>query len=173
MPAMSDPYFAKSVTYIFEHSQQGAMGLIINRPSHTPLTEIFSQMKLDIKDTQLEDMYACFGGPVQMERGFILHPSQGNWTGTIANQNDIAVTISKDVLEALSQGRGPDKFLVAMGCAGWSAGQLEQEISQNTWLNVEAQAHIIFDLAFQDRLTAAMNLLGIDAASFSEVAGHA
>lgn len=173
MPAMTDPYFAKSVTYIFEHTNEGAMGLVINRPLDVRLDHVFSQIDINIVDTPVAELHPCFGGPVQIERGFVLHQPVGQWTGTIASHKDIAVTISKDVLEAVSSGRGPDKFLVALGFAGWEAGQLEDEIIQNAWLNVEARAPIIFDTPYQDRLTAAMHLLGIDAANLSEVAGHA
>jgi len=173
MPAMSDPYFAKSVTYIFEHNHNGAMGLVINRPLEINMDFVFSQLDLDIKNTPLEKQHPCYGGPVQMQRGFILHQPIGDWDGTIATLGNTGVTISKDVLGAIAEGAGPDKFLLALGYAGWEAGQLEAEIADNAWLTVEAQEQIIFDIPHQDKLNAAIHLLGFDAASLSEVAGHA
>lgn len=173
MPAMTDPYFAKSLTYIFEHTDQGAMGLVVNRPLEINMDHVFSQLDLDIKHSPLALEHPGYGGPVQMERGFILHQPVGNWDGTIASQGQTAVTISKDVLQAIAQGQGPEKFLLVLGFAGWSAGQLEDELSQNAWLTVEAQDHIIFDLPPQEKLNAAMHILGVNAASLPEVAGHA
>jgi len=173
MPAMTDPHFLKSVTYICQHNENGAMGIVINRPIELNLNSIFTQLHLNIPSLSIANQPAQFGGPVQIERGFILHQPPGNWDATIAVHEDTALTISKDILEAVANGKGPDKFLVALGFAGWSAGQLEEEMSKNAWLTVEACDKIIFNTPNQDKLSAAMNLLGVDYASLSEVAGHA
>ncbi len=173
MPAMTDPHFVKSVTYICEHNDTGAMGIVINRPIELDLEALFAQLNLDISEQKFASHAAQFGGPVQIERGFILHQPAGNWDSTIAIHGETALTISKDILEAVANGTGPDKFLVALGFAGWSAGQLEEEISKNAWLTVEASDDIIFNIPNKEKLNAAMKLLGVNYASLSEVAGHA
>ena len=173
MPAMTDPHFVKSVTYICEHNDTGAMGIVINRPVELNLEALFAQLNLDISEQKIASQAAQFGGPVQIERGFILHQPAGSWDSTIAIHGDTALTISKDILEAVANGTGPEKFLIALGFAGWSAGQLEEEMSKNAWLTVEATDDIIFNIPNKEKLSAAMNLLGVDYASLSEVAGHA
>jgi putative transcriptional regulator len=173
MPAMIDPHFVRSVTYICQHNETGAMGIVINRPIELNLDSLFSQLSLNISDLSIANQPALFGGPVQIERGFILHQPLGDWDSTIAKHGETALTISKDILEAIANGSGPEKFLVALGFAGWSAGQLEDEMSKNAWLSVEANDDIIFNTPHQNKLSAAMNLLGVDYASLSEVAGHA
>ncbi len=173
MPAMTDPHFVKSVTYICQHNETGAMGIVINRPMQLNLDSIFTQLHLNIFDLSIANQPAQFGGPMQIERGFILHQPPGYWEATIAINGDTALTTSKDILEAVANGIGPDKFLVALGFAGWSSGQLEDEISKNAWLTVRASNEIIFNTQNQDKLSAAMNLLGVDYARLSEVAGHA
>jgi putative transcriptional regulator len=173
MPAMTDPHFSRSVTYICQHNETGAMGIVINRPIELNLDSLFTQLHLKIPDLSIANQPAQFGGPVQIERGFILHQPVGDWDSTIATCGETALTISKDILEAVANGTGPDKFLVALGFAGWSAGQLEDEISKNAWLTVEANADIIFNTPNQDKFNAAMHLLGVDYAQLSEVAGHA
>ena len=173
MPAMKDPRFAKSVTYICEHNETGAMGVVINRPIDLNLEALFAQLNLNISELPLAKVPTQLGGPVQPERGFILHQPAGDWDCTIAVNGNTAVTTSKDILEAVANGTGPETILVALGFAGWSPGQLEDEISQNAWLTVEAKDAIIFDIPNEQKLDAAMHLLGIDLAMLSEVAGHA
>ncbi|HEX5538909.1 MAG TPA: YqgE/AlgH family protein, partial [Methylophilaceae bacterium] len=134
MPAMTDPYFAKSLTLICEHNEEGAMGVVINRPIDMQLDALFEQINLDLKGKPLATAAVHFGGPVQIERGFVLHQPAGEWQSTLTINGDTALTTSRDILEALANGDGPEKALVTLGYAGWSAGQLEQEIGLNAWL---------------------------------------
>src|SRR5512139_825659 len=173
MPAMTDPFFVKSLTYVCEHNDQGALGLVVNRPISMTLGELFEQIKLPLNANELQNMPVHFGGPVQTDRGFVLHEQGGSWQSTLAVNEHIALTTSKDILEAVGEGRGPRNLLVTLGYAGWSQGQLESEIAQNAWLSVPANEHILFELPAEERLAAAMALLGIDYASLSEDAGHA
>ena len=173
MPAMADSHFAKSVTYICEHNETGAMGVVINHPIEMKLDALFKQIKLNISDVPIAQQTVHFGGPVQIERGFVLHQPVGDWDSTIAVIGNTALTTSKDILEAVANGNGPEKILVTLGFAGWSPGQLEDEISKNAWLTVEASDSVIFDTSNPEKLNAAMALLGLDFAKFSEVAGHA
>ena len=177
MPAMTDPYFARSVTFICEHTQDGAMGVVINRPIDMTLDALFEQIGLELNQPQAT-MPVHFGGPVQVDRGFVLHTPTGAWQSTIAVSGDIALTASKDVLEALANGAGPQRLLVTLGYAGWEAGQLEDEISQNAWLsvrapNAESQESIIFNMADDEKFDAAMRLLGVDLMQLSKDVGHA
>jgi len=173
MPAMADPTFARSVTYVCEHNDQGAMGVVINRPIDMNLDDLFGQIKLELTDRDLGQTPVHFGGPVQIDRGFVLHQPVGHWQSTIAVSGDTALTTSKDILEASAHGAGPSKMLVTLGYAGWTAGQLEQELGQNAWLTVPARDSVIFDLPSEDKFNAAMGLLGLDFAKLSEQAGHA
>lgn len=178
MPAMTDPYFARSVTFICEHNQDGAMGVVINRPIDMKLKALFEQINLQLDNRPLAQNAVHFGGPVQIDRGFVLHQPAGTWDSTIAVHGDTALTTSKDILEAAAAGRGPDKILVTLGYAGWAAGQLEKELAQNAWLSVKPDSHhaqdkVIFDLPNEDKFSAAMALLGIDLAALSEEVGHA
>jgi putative transcriptional regulator len=173
MPAMTDPYFAKSLTYVCEHSEQGAMGIVVNRPISLTLSELFAQINMELKSAELEDVLVHFGGPVQTDRGFVLHEPNGEWQSTLHINNKVELTTSKDILQAIGEGHGPRNLLMTLGYAGWAQGQLEQELSQNAWLSVPADERIMFDLPAEERLPAAMALLGIDFASLSEEAGHA
>ncbi|MDD5329405.1 MAG: YqgE/AlgH family protein [Sulfuricella sp.] len=173
MPAMADPHFAKSLTYICEHSDQGALGVVVNRPIEMTLKTLFGQIGIELEaDARAQDSI-YFGGPVQMDRGFVLHQPAGEWQSTLAVNERVALTTSKDVLEAVGRGAGPHQFLVTLGYAGWEAGQLEQELAQNAWLTVPASPRIIFDLPWDERLPAAMKLLGVDFAFLADGAGHA
>lgn len=173
MPAMTDPFFAKSLTYVCEHNEQGALGIVVNRPISLTLGELFSQIQVPLDSAELEKMPVHFGGPVQTERGFVLHEEKGQWQSTLHINGKVGLTTSKDILEAVGAGNGPRNLLVTLGYAGWSQGQLEHELSQNAWLSVPASEHILFDLPAEERLTAAMTLLGVDYATLSEEAGHA
>lgn len=173
MPAMADPYFSKTVAYICEHNENGALGVIVNRPIELNLDELFEQLGIEVHDDSLATRPVHFGGPVQVDRGFVLHQPVGNWQSTIAVSGDTGLTTSKDILEAAARGTGPTRILLSLGYAGWSPGQIEQELSQNAWLTVAAEDSIIFDLPAEAKLTAAMHLLGVDFASLSEDAGHA
>ena len=173
MPSMADPYFAKSLTYVCEHNDQGALGVVVNRPIDMTLQALFERLSLTLKHKDLSDAPIYFGGPVQTDRGFVLHEPAGNWQSTLRVRDAIGLTTSKDILEAVGRGEGPDKLLVTLGYAGWSAGQLEHELGQNAWLTVEAKDAIIFDLPSEERLPAAMELLGVDYARLADSAGHA
>jgi putative transcriptional regulator len=173
MPAMTDPYFAKSLTYVCEHSEQGALGVVINKPIEMTLKMLLDQIGIDLEAESHAEELVHFGGPVQMDRGFVLHQPLGEWMSTMAVNDSVALTTSKDILEAVGRGQGPYKLLVSLGYAGWAAGQLEQELAQNAWLTVPASAAIIFDLPWEQRLPAAMQLLGVDLASLADGAGHA
>jgi putative transcriptional regulator len=177
MPAMADPFFAKSLAYICEHNEQGALGIVVNRPINLTLSELFAQIQLPLNPAELHDMPVHFGGPVQTDRGFVLHEPAGQWQSTLSISGKIGLTTSKDILQAVGEGQGPHNLLVTLGYAGWSQGQLEDELSQNAWLTVEASepdsGKILFEMSAEERLPAAMALLGIDYATLSEDAGHA
>ncbi len=173
MPAMTDPFFAKSLTYVCEHNDEGAMGIVVNRPISLTLSELFAQINMPLNQTELEDMAVHFGGPVQTDRGFVLHDTGEEWQSTLQVNDKVSLTTSKDILQAVGEGKGPKHLLITLGYAGWSEGQLEQEIADNAWLSVPATEHILFDLPAEERLAAAMALLGVDYATLSEEAGHA
>ncbi|HJV06959.1 MAG TPA: YqgE/AlgH family protein [Chromobacteriaceae bacterium] len=173
MPNMADPLFARALVYLCEHSENGALGMIVNKPSGIAMAQLFEQIDLPLEhdEIRLEPVY--FGGPVQPDRGFVLHSPVGNWQSSLLATDEIAMTTSKDVLVAVSEGRGPDKMLVTLGYAGWSAGQLEDELANNGWLTVDADPAIIFGLPPEIRYDSAMALLGFDPARLSGEAGHA
>jgi putative transcriptional regulator len=173
MPNMADPYFARTLTYVCEHNDQGALGIVVNRPIDMTLQALFERLSLTLRDREIGGAPIYFGGPVQTDRGFVLHAPTGHWNSTLRVRDLIGLTTSKDILEALGRGEGPDRILVTLGYAGWSAGQLEHELAQNAWLTVEARDAIIFDLPAEERLPAAMELLGLDFARLADVAGHA
>jgi putative transcriptional regulator len=181
MPNMADPYFARTLTYICEHNDQGALGIVVNRPIDMTLQALFERLSLNLKNNEMADAPIYFGGPVQTDRGFVLHLPAGDWQSTLkvsAGVRDgvnefIGLTTSKDILEAVGRGEGPAKLMVSLGYAGWSAGQLEHELTQNAWLTVEAKDAIIFDLPAEERLSAALELLGLDYARLADQAGHA
>lgn len=173
MPNMADPNFAGTLTYICDHSDQGALGVVVNRPTNLSLEQLFEQIGLKLDDERLINMPVYYGGPVQMERGFVLHRPVGRWNSTLSINDRVGLTTSKDILEATSRREGPAQILVTLGYAGWGPGQLEYEIKQNAWLTVAADHDVIFNLPPEERLPAAMQLLGIDFAMLSEQAGHA
>ncbi|MBA2350245.1 MAG: YqgE/AlgH family protein [Burkholderiales bacterium] len=173
MPGMVDPNFSKTLTYICEHNEQGALGLVVNRPIDLRLDALFEQISIPVSEDKYSAMPVHFGGPVQIDRGFVLHNPLGDWQSTLAVNREVGLTTSKDILQALSDGRGPRRVLVTLGYAGWAPGQLEQELGQNAWLTVPANAEVIFDTPPELRLSAAMGLLGVDFATLSGHAGHA
>jgi putative transcriptional regulator len=173
MPAMTDSNFSQTVTYIWEHNAEGALGIIINRPLQMKLADVFEQLKMPTPTESVGQQSVLQGGPVQTDRGFVLHYSGGQWEHTRAVSSRIQVTTSPDILDAMARGNGPETALVALGYAGWSAGQLEQELAQNAWLTVAADERIIFDTPYEQRWLAAGRLLGIDLATISPHVGHA
>ena len=173
MPALDDPHFRASVTFICEHNPQGALGIIINRPMNVVLSDVLKQLSLETRDLVLGGTQVYHGGPVQPERGFVIHEPQGQWEATLKVGESVGVTTSRDVLAAVADGRGPKRMFVALGYAGWEAGQLEKEIQSNSWLSTPADSSIIFDTPIEQRWQAAAKLIGVDIALLSGDAGHA
>jgi putative transcriptional regulator len=173
MPNMADPHFSRTLTYICEHNEQGALGLVVNRPLDMTLSKLLEQVSFSVTSRDCASIPIHFGGPVQTDRGFVLHAPLGQWQSTLAVGSDIGLTTSKDILQAAARGEGPRQMLITLGYAGWAPGQLEHELAQNAWLTVAAQPEVIFQLPAEERLVAAMDLLGVNYASLSENAGHA
>lgn len=173
MPNIGDPIFAGTVIFVCEHTDNGAMGIIINRPLGINLPTLFSQLSIDLSESPAKNLPVYFGGPVQTDRGFVLHQPLGQWQSTLAVSDQIGLTTSKDILTALGEGTGPDTLFITLGYTGWEAGQLEHELSQNAWLSVEADPSIIYRLPSDARYDAVLNLLGIDRGMLSGEAGHA
>jgi putative transcriptional regulator len=173
MPAMADPRFSRTLTYVCEHNDSGALGIVVNKTTDMTLSSLFEQIDVPLADETLKRAPVHYGGPVQVDRGFVLHRPLGNWQSTLAVDNDVGLTTSKDVLEAVARGEGPRDVIISLGYAGWSAGQLEQEIAQNAWLTVAADPDVLFETPVEERLPAAMRLLGIDFSRLSDAVGHA
>ncbi|MGM9488929.1 YqgE/AlgH family protein [Ideonella sp. YS5] len=177
MPGMADDTFSGTVVYLCEHSEKGALGLVINKPIDITLANLFEKVDLSLEGSDLAEQPVYFGGPVQTERGFVLHEPQGgdgqSFSSTLQVPGGLEMTTSKDVLEAMSHGQGPRRVLVTLGYSGWSAGQLEDEIGRNGWLTVAAQPDVIFDTPVDQRYERALGLLGIDPRMLSQEAGHA
>jgi len=179
MPGMVDVNFAGSVIYLFEHTEKGAMGLVVNRPTEVDLATLFDKIELKLEIAPLLEQPVYFGGPVQIERGFVLHePSPENaYSSSLAVPGGLTMTTSKDVLEAVANGQGPKNFLMTLGYSGWGAGQLEEEIALNGWINVplsrEAMVEIIFNTPSSQRYERTMSHLGFDPSHLSGEAGHA
>ncbi len=177
MPGMADDTFAGAVVYLCEHTEKGALGLVINKPIDIKLKNLFEKVELPLTREDLADAPVYFGGPVQTERGFVLHEQSGgaggHYSSTLTIPGGLEMTTSKDVLEALSNGTGPKRVLITLGYSGWSAGQLEDEMSRNGWINVGAEPEVIFDTPVEQRYERALSLLGIDLRMLSQEAGHA
>ena len=172
MPAMSDPNFSRTLTFVCEHNERGALGIVVNRPIDVTVATLLRQVEIPFEDSPRYDEPVFFGGPVQFDHGFVLHRPVGDWKSTLS-VGDIGLTTSRDILEAMAQGKGPRQQLVALGYAGWAPGQLEDEIRRNGWLTVKAATDLIFDVPPEARYEAAMSMLGVNAANLSEEAGHA
>lgn len=173
MPQLADPNFFQTVTYICQHNDEGALGIVINRPLEVQLGELFSHMEIESSDAAVKELPVYMGGPVQQERGFVLHQPNQLWDATLQVTDQIAVTTSRDILAAMAEGTGPERCLVALGYAGWGAGQLEQEMAQNAWLSGPADHKIIFRSPATERWQQAAGLLGVDLSLLSSDAGHA
>jgi putative transcriptional regulator len=173
MPMLDDPNFSHTVTYVCAHNDDGAMGIVINRPIGIGLGEVLAQMELSSSDPAVAEYPVFQGGPVHRDRGFIIHRPTANWESTIRVTEEIGVSTSRDILEAISKGSGPEDKLVALGYAGWGAGQLEQEIAQNAWLSVPATREIIFRTPPDQRWEEAAAQMGIDLNILSNDVGHA
>ena len=177
MPGMVDDNFAGSVVYLCEHTDKGALGLVINKPIDIKLKNLFEKVELPLDRAEFAEQPVFFGGPVQTERGFVLHEKlpadESPFNSTMSVPGGLEMTTSKDVLEAMAKGSGPRKVLITLGFSGWSAGQLEDEIGRNGWLTVDADPAIIFDTPIEKRYTRAVGLLGFDPMMLSQEAGHA
>ena len=173
MPSLQDPNFHRTVTYLCAHNDEGAMGIVINRPLDLKLAEVLDHMSIEVENDMVNDMTVLQGGPVQRERGVVIHEPAGEWDAVLAVGDEIAVATSRDILTAVAQGGGPQRAVVALGYAGWGAGQLEREVQQNAWLSGPADSSIIFDLPYDQRYESAARLLGVDLERLSGEAGHA
>ena len=173
MPALEDPYFSNSLIYICEHNENGALGIIVNRPIDMNLAGLFDKIDIKLVAENLANLPVYFGGPVQLDRGFVLHRPVGKWQSTLAVNSEVGLTSSRDVLNSVGSAGLPAEIIVTLGYAGWDAGQLEDELAQNSWLTVPAKAEILFDMPPEERLPAAMQKLGISFTQLSDVAGHA
>ncbi|MGD9585379.1 MAG: YqgE/AlgH family protein [Brachymonas sp.] len=180
MPGMEDELFARSVIYICEHTPRGVLGLCINKLADLSMHDLFRQAKLPMNRSDLEDEPIFWGGPVQSERGFILHPQAEDATtglpvyaSSLVTGDGLQMTTSRDILQALAEGHGPEKLLVALGYAAWESGQLEDELRRNSWLTVRADHHLIFEVPVAERYDAAMALLGVEAWRLAGTAGSA
>lgn len=172
MPSLEDEHFAQTVSLLCEHNDDGAIGLVINRPLELTLADMMGQMGLEVGAVD-RSVAVYWGGPVQPERGFVIHGPPGGWESCMALTEELYITTSRDILRAIGEGRGPDRYVVALGYAGWSEGQLEQELLANAWLNTPVDQQILFHLPARDRWQAATRLLGVDVTQFTGSAGHA
>jgi len=173
LPALGDPQFARSVTLVCQHDADGAMGVMVNRASEYTLGEVLKQMGIECDDEALRSQPVLAGGPVHPERGFVLHDGDESWDSTLSITPALSVTTSRDVLEAIARGAGPENAIVALGCAGWGAGQLEQELVDNSWLTVPADAELLFSVPLPMRWQASAGRLGVDLAYMPDYSGHA
>lgn len=173
MPSLADPHFHGTVTYICEHGPRGAMGIVINRPLEITLGEVLMHMNIETAEAAVASRPVYMGGPVQSDRGFVMHNPAGRWDSMLRISDELGITTSKDILENIAAGNGPKQSLVALGYAGWDAGQLEQELADNAWLCGPPDNRIIFDTPWQQRWEAAAALMGIDLNQISDQIGHA
>jgi putative transcriptional regulator len=177
MPTMTDPVFGGTLIYICEHNARGAMGMVLNRPTDMTVADLFERIDLQLEiipnSHPMGQLPVLFGGPVQSDRGFILHAPAGQYSSTLRVTDEVSFTTSRDILESLAAGEAPQRLLLSIGYAGWGAGQLEQEILANGWLTVPADLGVMFDLPIEERFDAAMKLLGFDPLMLASVAGHA
>jgi len=173
MPAMDDPHFSRGLALLCQHDGQGAMGLVVNRLSEYCLGDVLSQMGIETDSLALARRPVLAGGPVNPERGFVLHDDPRSWDSTLVVRDGLYVTTSRDILEAMARGDGPARSLVMLGCAGWEAGQLESEILENAWLTLEASEDLIFSEPLESRWQAAVARLGVDPGRLTDYAGHA
>lgn len=174
VPAMHDPNFSRTVTLLCQHTEEGAMGLMLNRSSEYKLGDVLEQMQITTDDEALAAAPVLIGGPVQPERGFVLHePGTDTWDSTFRLSEHLSLTTSRDILAAMARGEGPKRALIALGYAGWSEGQLESELQDNSWLTVAADGAILFDTPLEQRWSAAARLMGVDLNLLPDYAGHA
>ncbi|NVK26180.1 MAG: YqgE/AlgH family protein [Gammaproteobacteria bacterium] len=179
MPTLDESYFGRTLIYVCEHDDEGAMGIVINKPTDLTIGQVLSEMNLIEQDSEentvkeLNDKTVLAGGPVQTDRGFILHNDNNQWSSSLNLAEQITVTTSKDILENLTSEQRPEQFIMALGYAGWSAGQLEQELADNTWLTLEADPQLIFNTPIAKSWDKALEKIGISAEQLTSFSGHA
>jgi len=173
MPSLADPNFYRTVTYLCAHTDEGAMGIVINRPLDICLGEVLGQMDMQYQNQAVDEMRVLQGGPVQRERGFVIHEPAGVWDAVMPVGGAVGIATSRDILAAVAEGKGPARAVVALGYAGWGAGMLEQEVLDNAWLNGPADTSIIFDVPYSNRWESATRSLGVDPEKLLGEAGHA
>ncbi len=172
MPGLEDENFRHSVTLLCEHSEKGALGLVVNRPTDLRLSDMLDQIGVD-HEAMPGDPIVFWGGPVQPERGFVVHTAPGGWDSTLKVDDNLYITTSRDVLGAIGRGEGPSDYLVLLGYAGWGEGQLETEVLANSWLNAPVEQQVLFNLPAAERWIAATRLIGVDISHLASRAGHA
>ncbi len=175
MPQLRDPYFANTVTYLWKHSDEGALGVVINKPLKTSLADIFGELGItcSIDEAPFKQRKVLAGGPVEREKGFIIHDSSKTWNASIKISDGINISTSRELLQDIADGKGPDRYFVVLGCAGWDAGQLEQEITANAWLTAPATSELIFSEDYDNKADSAAAQLGVDLTQLPPDAGHA
>ncbi len=173
LPALDDPHFARGVALICQHDEDGAMGVVVNRASEYTLGDVLAQMDLAPHDEEMGRQLVLSGGPVHPERGFVLHDGEREWDSTLVIGGGLSLTTSRDILEAMAEGQGPAHVVVALGCAGWGAGQLEFELSENSWLTVPVDAELLFEVPLEERWHAAGGRIGVDMSRMTDYSGHA
>ncbi len=173
MPTLGDKNFAQTVSLICDHNERGALGLVLNRPLEMRMGEIFTQMNIEVTSSTASSRYVLAGGPMQTDRGFVVHDAGGQWESTLRVSETIHVTTSRDILVAIARGEGPQHAFIALGYAGWDGGQLEDEIRANAWLNAPVDRTLVFETPFAARWGAAGRLLGIDLSRISPISGNA
>lgn len=173
LPALDDPNFSRSVTLICQHDKDGAMGIVVNRGSEYTLGDVLEQMQIEGGDETLRSRPVLSGGPVHPERGFVLHDGGRNWDSSVAIGDGLYVTTSRDILEAMARGDGPGNATVALGCAGWGAGQLEHELGENSWLTAPVDIDLLFTTPLEQRWQRAAGSIGVDMALMTDYSGHA
>lgn len=173
MPAMEDPNFFQAVTYICEHTEEGAIGIVINKPTAVNIADILTQMDIPISNPEVEHSPVLYGGPIHPERGFVIHKPKGLWVSSFNATQEIAITTSRDILLAIAKNQGPDEMIISLGYAGWEAGQLEEELANNSWINCSATTDILFRIPYEQRWKAAISSMGIDVHALSGDIGHA
>lgn len=174
MPSLADPNFSQTVTLICEHSERGSLGIVINKPMPMRMGEVFEQLSLEPARPELRDLPVLRGGPVQPDRGFVIHSSDAHsWESSMEVGDGLVVTTSRDILKAISRGEGPERMILALGYAGWDAGQLEAELCQNAWLTAPSDQTIVFNVPFEARWHAAARALGVDMNRLSRFSGRA
>jgi putative transcriptional regulator len=173
MPGLGDPRFEHTVTLICRHDTLGCFGLTINRPIAISVSDLLGQLEITPGVTELENLFALSGGPLQKEQGFVVHDTDRVWENTLRISDDLAVTASRDILTDIANGNGPDNFLLALGCSSWTPGQLENEMLDNAWLTCPAEHRIIFEMPYEQRWQGASDLLGVDVSLMTNTIGHA